>query len=118
MQYQDIKPISREQAEQAFASNVESSLIDALLRSAYHNEDWRWVQGKCLVYAQHPSCLVRQIAIQSLGHLARLHGKLDMNLVMPVLLDLKKDSTLLGFVDDALDDIQMFIKESPELPKI
>lgn len=111
MEYQEVKPISQEQAEQAFAGDIEAMLIDALLRSAYHNEDWRWVQSKCLAYTQHSSRLVRQMAIQCLGHLARLHRKLDLNLVMPILLGLKQDPNLLGVVDDTLDDIQVFIRE-------
>lgn len=61
------------------------------------------------------SANVKAVAITCLGHLARLHGELHMDLVLPALRALSEDSRLRGLVEDTLADIQIYLRrESKE----
>jgi hypothetical protein len=105
LQYQRIEPRSREELESAFASGDSSRIIEALLSATYHDEDWRWVQGKALGYLRSPDHSVRHIAVQSLGLIAVLHQQLDTTTVVPVLMEATLDPELRGEVEDAIADI-------------
>jgi hypothetical protein len=45
-----------------------------------------------------------------LGHLARIHGTLDLDVVEPALERVLRDPNTTGDVQDALDDIRVFAK--------
>lgn len=84
MEYQEVLPISRQEAEKEFDSNNPSRISNALLRITYHDSDWLWVQSKCLELINYPDRNVKSIAVTCLGHLARIHGTLDIDKVVPV----------------------------------
>ena len=71
--------------------------------------DWQWVQNQCLSLLEGGTTSIRQTALISLGHIARIHGKLDLGMVLPVIRKLEYHSDLTGTVEDALSDINMFI---------
>jgi hypothetical protein len=105
--YHEPQPITREEAEFAFVSGNPEEIASALLSVAFYASDWRWVQDTCLGFARNDIASVRQIAVTCLGHVARIHRKLDLEKVLPVLYELSHDPELQ--VGDALDDIQMFM---------
>ena len=105
--YEEPKPISRTEAEQVFASNDSYAIESALVNIAFHDDDWHWVQDKCLGFTSHPEPPVRQVAITCLGHVARIHGKLDLAVVLPVLKKLSRDPDV--DTEDTLNDIRMFL---------
>jgi hypothetical protein len=106
--YHEPHPISREEAESAFASGDSKEIAHALVNAAFHDADWRWVQEKCLNLARSEMAAVRQIAVTCLGHVACIHRKLDLDRVLPVLDELSRDPEVI--IEDALDDILMFMK--------
>jgi hypothetical protein len=112
LKYREVLPISRGDAEDAFAKDQPESVIHALLSLAYHDPDWRWVQSFCVKYARHEDLWVRRTAVTCLGHLARIHGEVDEDIILPLLEDLSSQSELSGWVNDALDDIRMFAGEA------
>lgn len=83
---------------------------DALLSATYYDPDWRWVQERCLEFLDHNDRGVRALSATCLGHLARIHKKLDLELVLPHLAALKNDPQIGSFVQDALDDIKFYLK--------
>lgn len=85
-------PIGRKDAETAFRSGKVEAICDALVRLAYHDSDWRFVQGRCLEFLKHENPDVRGLAATCLGHLARIHGTLDLQFVKPLLTALVVDS--------------------------
>jgi hypothetical protein len=105
--YQEPHPISREEAEAAFASDDSERIAFALVNAAFHDADWRWVQERCLGFARDDVAAVRQIAVTCLGHVARVHRRLDLERVLPALDELSGDPQVQ--VGDALDDIRMFV---------
>ncbi len=106
MRHEDIPPMSRQDAEAAFASGGAEAICRALLSAALHDPDWRWVQEQCLRCAGHPDAWVRRNAAIGLSHLARLHGVLELDKVGPVLKRLIKDPEAGGEAEDALQEIE------------
>jgi hypothetical protein len=96
-------------AEAIFAKNDEVEISKALVRLAYHHDDWKWMQSKCLHYIESGSEALQFTAIICLGHVARIHHQLDVDLVLPILTRLQENPKLEGRVQDALDDIDTYI---------
>jgi hypothetical protein len=103
--YRSLPPIEREEARRALAGKDRLARIEAMLRLAFHDPDWRWVQETCLSATGDPDWQVRNGAIMSLEHMARIHKKVDRDRVLPVLRRLSEDPRLKGAVDDALAEI-------------
>lgn len=108
-QFHEVNPISRDLAEKAFESNDTKKICDALIRVTYYDDDYNWVQKKCVGYLKSNDIDVKRLAIICLGHLARIHNKLDKKQIIPLLKALKSDKELGGIAEDALDDIEMFL---------
>lgn len=102
-------PMTREDAEMAFSSGVSERICDALVRVTFNESDWQWVQEKCLYFISSSYPEVRGIAVTCLGHLARIHRKLDLKKVLPLLKNLRNDAEVSGRVEDAFDDIETFV---------
>ena len=109
MIYQEIIPIAKRQAELHLADTDISLICETLVRLAYHEPDWQWVQEQCLRFCKHDNIEVKRLAIICLGHLARIHGTLNMDLINPILTELLKDKDVSGTVENTLDDIKIFI---------
>lgn len=110
MKYHEVNPITRLEAEQALSTCNADAICDALIRICYHDPDWRWVQDKCIEFTKHKNASVRGLAVVCLGHLARIHHTLDLELVIPLLDSLKDDPEIGGRVQNAIEDIEMFIE--------
>ncbi len=110
MDYETLDPISREDTERALASGGADVVCRALVTSALHDDDWRWVQEQCRRLARDPRAQVRGCAVTSIGHLARLHGELDLDVILPLLEELVHDPEIGGRAEDALGDIRMFVR--------
>jgi hypothetical protein len=108
MRYSEVTPIDREEAAEAFSSDDVDKICDALVRLTFHDRDWNWVQGVCLTFGRHPDPQVRGLAATCLGHLARIHGTLDVDSAVRLLEDLRRDPEVRGRAEDALDDIRQY----------
>jgi len=109
--YEEPQPMTREEAYSALATNEPELICSALVAVALHDPDWRWVQDKCLEFARHPEAAVRQIAATCIGHVARIHQKLDFEAVTPILHQLLTDTEMYvsGCAEDAIDDTKTFM---------
>lgn len=110
MYYKDVLPITRQEAEDAFSSGNLEKICDALVRLTYHDPDWEWVQAQCLRFGKHSHSEVRGLAATCIGHLARIHGILNMESVRPLLEELLDDPEVSGRAQDALDDIKVYLR--------
>lgn len=106
--------LPREQAIAAVAASDTKTRIDGLLSLALYDHDWRFVQEMCLGLLDDGDADVVATAILGLSHLARLHAYLDLDRVVPELRRLRAMPHLEGRVDDALDDISMFVLRRPD----
>jgi hypothetical protein len=110
MRYEEVSPISRARAQEDLASGDSTRAVLALLRSAFHDPDWRWVQGQCLFHLTRQDKSLQRMAAICLGHLARIHHTLDLDVVVPALEQVLRDPNIAAQVQDALDDIRVFAK--------
>ena len=109
LRYHSPRPLSRSTAERRLASGDASTVAHALVAVALSDPDWQWVQSHCLRLASSSNPEVASIAVTCLGHLARLHRKLDLETVVPLLHSMLKDPALVGFAEDTLDDIRIYM---------
>lgn len=110
MKYDDVKSITRSEAIKAFSSKSRKIVCDALIRVTFHESDWRWAQEHCLSLLKHPQKEIRQLAVTCIGHIARIHRRIDISKVVPALKRLQSDPDVGGHADDALSDIEMFAR--------
>ena len=110
MIYHEVLKRDRKEIELLLSVGRKSDIQDALLSAAYYDLEWRWVQGQCLNYLSHSDPDIRYIAATCLGHVARIHRELDIELVLPRLHELRADPLIASGVNDALDDIKFFLK--------
>jgi hypothetical protein len=75
--------MGRPELEVLLESGKQSAIIEALLIAAYYDPDWRWVQGVCLRFLDDTDVWVKTNAATCLGHIARIHKNLDLELVLP-----------------------------------
>ncbi len=86
---------------------------EALVDVAFTDSDWRWVQARCLECLEHPSWTVRAIAATCIGHIARIHRAIDLELVKSSLARAAEDPRVADYVTGALDDIVQFVAAPP-----
>lgn len=110
MNYQGSQPINKQAVEKAFASRDVKSICEALVSVALNDPDWRWAQNKCLDFLGNENPDVRGLAATCLGHIARIHRKLDKEKVLIALREHLDDNAISGQIADALDDIDMFLR--------
>lgn len=108
-EYKEPEQKSREELLQRFSSGNSNEICDALISMAFYDNDWKWSQDQCLYFLEHTDPDVRGVAASCLGHIARIHNNLDRELVENALTTHLKDKNISGKVQDALDDIQMFM---------
>jgi hypothetical protein len=101
---------NRAEVEVPLRSDDTTDMADALLSAAYYDPDWQWVQGQCLTLSRHRDHNVRWVAAICLGHLARIHRQLDLELVLQKLDEMKSDPLVSSAAADALEDVRFFLK--------
>ncbi len=111
MKYEQIEPIDRNQAEKLLGSNRRDAICRTLVSVATFESDRRWAQAQCLKFARHDDPFVRGVAATCLGHLARIHGAIDEDEVVPVVCELlrDKDPATRGKAQDTLSDFSTFL---------
>jgi hypothetical protein len=57
---------------------------------------------------------VKGLAITCIGHVVRMHLTINKEKVFPVLKEMLEDKELFGRVEDALDDMEVFLKINPK----
>lgn len=110
-------PITDEAAEAALRSGDPGQILRTLLRFALHGPDFGKAERLALEHVRHPDVWVRRNAATSLGHIARVHGSLDLHRVLPALLEQRTDPEVRDWADAALDDIQIYLRVDPRKPK-
>jgi HEAT repeat protein len=110
MLYEQPRGFSKAEASSIFQNGQPQEISEAIIGLAMNERDWRWVQDAVLQFLEHPDMNLRMTAATALGHLARIHGKLDMDRVVPALQRLLANPRTAGRASDALDDIETFCR--------
>ena len=102
---------SKEELEVLLKSTDSNVVIDALMYLCFNINDPDWIQDKCVDAIENGMNEdIRGLGITCIGHVARMYAKVDKEKVIPVLESKLKDDSLSGRAQDALDDIDTFIK--------
>ncbi|MGY2189327.1 hypothetical protein D3C81_299630 [compost metagenome] len=106
--YQDPS-MSHDEATLLLASGVDTKVSAGLISIGLNEGDRTWAESTCLKYLTSGTESVAASAVTALGHIARRHGKLDKEVVLPALETVKqKYPSLEGIIADTLDDIDVF----------
>jgi hypothetical protein len=109
MQYDELSPISREEASETLARDDDTfAICQSLLRVALHEEDWAWALDRIVTFVLHPHPEVRSVAVASIGYLVRIHRTIDVTRALPMLYALQADPYVSTRVRETLDDIRQF----------
>lgn len=111
MEYEELDPISRELASEELACGDEVRVSRALVRLALFDTDRLWLEELLTQFLGDPRPQVRGVAATCVGHVARIHRRINLE-VLKKLQGLLDDQEMGGRVGDALDDIKMFVKDS------
>jgi hypothetical protein len=111
MKYETIEAISKDQAERLLAKDDRESICRTLLSVAMFEPDRHWAQSQCLRFAVNEDSFVRGVAATCLGHLARIHGAIDEDEVIPVVRQLLQDHDPVtrGSAEDAISDFSIYL---------
>ncbi|NML35544.1 hypothetical protein [Paraburkholderia antibiotica] len=102
---------SKEELEHRLNSSDKDAVIDALMYLCFNINDPEWIQDKCIEAIEREKDEdIRGLGITCIGHVARMHSQINKDKVMPVLKRLLCDESLSGRAQDALDDIDTFVK--------
>ncbi|NQE68454.1 hypothetical protein NG2371_02912 [Nocardia gamkensis] len=89
-----------------------TAVREAILSVALQVPDAAWVTDRALRLVDSPDFGVRAAAVTAVGHLARIHRAIDEERVVPVLRPMSNEPEIAGRVEDALDDIAVFVRRS------
>lgn len=109
MTYEELEPIARSDFQIEMASGDTYRMCTALVRAALYDSDRPWLEDLLATYLRHPEVAVRTVAATCTGHVARLHGEIDLERLVPLLRALESSEETLGAAQDALSDIDVFI---------
>jgi len=108
--YRPIPNRSRESIRNSLLGGRPDEIHDALLSSAYWEDDWRLAQQQLLSFADHQSFKVTWAVALGLGFIAVFHGEIDEELVLPVLARLKKRPEILEVVEETEEEIEHYVR--------
>jgi len=111
MKYTVAVPLSKVAANKLFADGDPDRIKETLVSVALNEPDWRWVQERCIEFANNSAeWSVRAVCATCLGHIARIHGELDLEGALRTLEALARDPRTQGYAETALDDIRMYVR--------
>lgn len=91
-------------------SSDPKKVTETLLYIAYNIKDIGWAEEQFMRMAASSDDDISGLALTCLGHLARINGKINKNVVIPFLKKKMSHSNdiISSRAEDALDDINMF----------
>ena len=113
LNYAPVPRQSRDAILRALATGTPKDIADALLSAAYWDPDWKWAEEQLLRFASYDDPQVLWTVASGFGLLAAFHGEVDLDVVEPILADLRRNTTARGVADAAensADEIEHFVK--------
>lgn len=112
MQYSKPGEVSREQFEGAIADGDVDTVIAGIHALAQTDPDTEWLQSRFIKLLDSDSWQVRAASAMGLGTLARVHPDLTADPMLTALRRHLGDPQIAGYVEDAIDDITVFSRDS------
>lgn len=111
LEYREPSPGSRDDLLEAIATTSGLELAEAMVSAAFYIDDGEWLQARFLELLESPDPGIRAAAATCLGHVARIHRRLDVAVVRPRVEKLLGNPRTAGFAQTALDDIDDFARQ-------
>lgn len=112
VKYELIKHYSQAEIGKAVKDDDTDKLLLMVLSVTLYSDDREYAEEFCVQFSNHEHFTVRANAIQGFGHIARIHGKLNEEIVKPIIKRALKDENefIRGNAIDAKDDAKTFLK--------
>lgn len=111
MKYEPLGEFDVIETNRILESGTMKEIILLPLSIGSNCSNWKTAQDICLKLADHQDDRVSSNAILGLAYVARNHKRLEKHLVKPALLNAKrKHKEYLWRIEDAIDDINLFLK--------
>jgi len=112
VKYEPIEQYSQAEIKKALAENDADKLLLMVLSVALYSDDSEYAENFCIQLSNHQHFGVRGNAIQGFGHIARIHEKLNEEIVKPIIKSTLKDENkfVRGNAVDAKDDTKGYLK--------
>lgn len=108
--YENPRSIAKEAAEAILLKGNSSEMCSALISIALYEKDLSWAQDLVFPNFLSTNKDIAQAAITSVGHLARLHGQIDLDRLNFLLERMIYKAELSGNIEDMFNDIEVFCK--------
>src|SRR5690348_1213448 len=96
LKYEEMLPLSRDEALTDLASGDCDLVSRALVRLALNDPERAFVEDIIAEHLESPDAWVRGVAALCVSHVARIHGALDIARFVPMLERLKGDERTTG----------------------
>jgi hypothetical protein len=106
--YEAVRELYRSGTYKSLLFGDTEEQVRAILSISWH-DDWRFAQDVCFEYARHADPAVRNIAIIGLGHIARIHGAIEIGSVIALLAELRRSGRDHGSTEEMLSDIMVYV---------
>jgi hypothetical protein len=108
LRYERVLPVTKKELVSQLESQDPEIVASALYAATRYEEDWRWVQDKCIEYLESPEVSIRWAAATCLGDLALFRRPLDVERVAPALELAIQDSTIADPASFSLSMVKEF----------
>ncbi|MCV9933987.1 hypothetical protein OIU80_17025 [Flavobacterium sp. LS1R47] len=98
-----------DEIEKKLKSKDATIVINTLLETTFHNQNWEWVQDLCIELLENKNPDISGLAVTCLGHIARIHRVIDKEKVLKAFESRKDDEAINGRIEDAIEDINVFV---------
>lgn len=112
MKYEPIPHFTKSEMEQAIADDDFEKLIFVPLFASLYYEDRDFAEEICIKLSSHSHFNIRAMAIEGFEHIARIDGKLNEEIIKPIIEQALKDENdfVRGKADEAKDGTKHFLK--------
>ncbi len=104
------KNVTKNEFLKIIRAGISDQICEALVDSVNSLDDWQWLLNQYVSLLEHSEFVVRRTTLICIGHLARLNPEADKIRFRKVLTPLLDDSELRGTVENAIDDVEMFLR--------
>src|SRR5688572_9182858 len=112
MTYCEPRPVSDREVMDAITNDDVERLRILPIGLGFNHENWRFIQEVCVRLSEHRDPWVRSNSLLGLSYAARFRGKVEKNIVKPVLLRALGDcdERVAAVAQDAIDDINRLMR--------
>jgi hypothetical protein len=111
--YRPLEEYSDQEIIDILKSDNRELLLQLPLSVGEYHLNWKYSQDICIKLSDHLDPAIRANAVLGLAYIARTKRKLEEHIVKPIILrELKHNQEYKWRINDAIDDINLFMKWS------